>query len=91
MVCGAIRTCVACGRKAPKEVLIRIGKDASGVVGENCGGRGAYLCGRKECVETAIRKKLLAKRLRIDASSVDWLRLAKELTARLNKRNDAEV
>ncbi len=86
-----IRTCVSCGRKAPKKELIRVGKEPSGVVGVNWGGRGAYVCKDAQCVETAIRRKLLAKRLRVDASLVHWLKLSEELTAMVSKRNDAEV
>jgi hypothetical protein len=86
-----IRTCVACRKKAPKGSLIRVGKDASGAVGINREGRGAYVCRDAKCVETALRRKLLVKPLRTDASSVDWMKLAEELIQVVSKNKDAEV
>ncbi len=47
------RTCIACGRKAPKTSLIRIGIKDNNVVWDikqSLPGRGAYCCNNYECI-----------------------------------------
>lgn len=63
------RTCVVCGRKRSKYKLIRLVADKEGIIRQNnkgkLGGRGAYVCPEKECVEKIMSKPvLLSKALR---------------------------
>ena len=64
-----IRTCIVCGKKKNKSELIRLVADKEGIVrkdNKGClGGRGAYICPRRECWEKIISKpSLLSKALR---------------------------
>ncbi len=62
------RTCVACRRKAPKGMLVRIVRTPEGeIVVDERGkrnGRGAYLCRNRSCWERAIERGSLARALR---------------------------
>lgn len=52
------RTCAGCGKKADKSDFLRIGKGADGAVSvSESGGRGAYICKNRSCLELAIKKK----------------------------------
>jgi predicted RNA-binding protein YlxR (DUF448 family) len=55
-----IRTCVGCGRKSPKEGLIRIvtvdGALSVDVAGK-LPGRGAYLCPETACISSVLKRK----------------------------------
>jgi len=64
-----IRTCIACGRKANKYELIRLVADKEGIIRQDnkgrLGGRGAYICSRRECLEKVILKPaILSKALK---------------------------
>ncbi len=64
-----IRTCVACGRRESKYKLIRLVADREGIIRQDnkgkLGGRGAYVCPNKECVEKIMSKPaILSKALR---------------------------
>jgi hypothetical protein len=65
-----IRMCVACRESSDKRALLRIVRRADGQVlvdpTGKASGRGAYLCGAKECLKQAIKGKKLAKALRCD-------------------------
>ena len=58
-----IRTCVACRKKKPKGELLRlrVGGAASG--GNPNEGRGMYLCREAACLETALARADIRKRL----------------------------
>jgi len=67
-----MRKCVACQEMMPKKSLMRIVRtpdhevkwDPSGKVS----GRGAYLCAKDSCLETAEKKKALERALKTDVS-----------------------
>ena len=83
---GPIRTCVACGAKAPKNsALLRIGgPSASPFVSE---GRGAYVCLQKGCIGRAVDKKLFVRTLKISADEIDWPKLGEQLNEILELAN----
>jgi predicted RNA-binding protein YlxR (DUF448 family) len=61
------RTCVGCGRKAPKAELLRF-VSREGVLALDptgrAGGRGAYTCPRRVCFERAAARRAFARTLR---------------------------
>jgi predicted RNA-binding protein YlxR (DUF448 family) len=62
-----IRTCVGCRTAEPKGRLIRLVGTAAGIRVDRDGtapGRGAYLHGRADCVDAALRRGGLARALR---------------------------
>ncbi|GBC92350.1 hypothetical protein HRbin15_00818 [bacterium HR15] len=68
-----IRRCVSCRRTAPKHELLRFTRQRDPATGawrvmldptQKLPGRGAYLCPRRECVQQAMKKRLLDKALR---------------------------
>jgi predicted RNA-binding protein YlxR (DUF448 family) len=60
-----IRTCAGCGRKAPKEELIRfVGEEGRLAPGEKAPGRGVYTCRRLSCFERARERRAFARTLR---------------------------
>ena len=62
-----IRTCVACRTASDKNTLTRIVRTSDGEVRVDptgkLPGRGAYLCGAKECLASAIKHKKLGRAL----------------------------
>jgi len=61
------RTCIACRAVRPKRELVRIVRTPAGVVmvdetGKRSG-RGAYLCHRRDCWETALARRQLERAL----------------------------
>lgn len=73
--CGHIpmRRCVACRRVAPKPELLRLTYHGGEIVVDEKAclpGRGAYLCRSKRCVEEALRRRLLAKALRLQSDTL---------------------
>lgn len=65
-----IRTCVSCRQSSEKRTLIRIVRSADGVVridrSGKVPGRGAYICGEKDCAGLAIKHKKLGRALRCE-------------------------
>jgi predicted RNA-binding protein YlxR (DUF448 family) len=66
---------VGCGRKAPKEELLRfVGRDGVLALGDTDPGRGAYTCPRLACFERAASKsafnRALKRTVRVDPSLV---------------------
>ncbi|MDH7601264.1 MAG: YlxR family protein [Armatimonadota bacterium] len=65
-----IRSCVSCRVHCEKKKLIRIVRSPDGQVRIDptgkAPGRGAYLCGSKECTVQAIKKNKLSKALRCE-------------------------
>ena len=65
-----IRSCVGCREPSDKKRLIRIVRASDGVVRVDptgkMSGRGAYLCGKKDCLRIAIKHKKLGRALRCD-------------------------
>jgi len=67
------RTCVACRETGGKRAFIRVVRTGEGVIevdptGKKPG-RGAYLCGRRACWETALKKGSLEHALRLKISA----------------------
>jgi hypothetical protein len=65
-----VRTCIGCKNKKPKKEMIRIIRTPQGNIevdetGKKSG-RGTYLCYNIECLNMAIRKKILNKSLKQD-------------------------
>ncbi len=85
------RACAGCGRRVAKGELVRftVGKqgDDRPVLDEpgRAGGRGAYLCPQLECLEKALKRKSLSRRLRAGGENPDlkedFLRLLEERAA----------
>lgn len=65
-----IRSCVACRNSSAKRELTRIVRLADGYVRMDptgkLPGRGAYLCGEKECVALALKANKLGRALRCE-------------------------
>jgi predicted RNA-binding protein YlxR (DUF448 family) len=70
--------CVVCRDKAGKRTLTRVVRTEQGLQVDSSGkmnGRGAYLCDREACWETAVKTDLLAKALRMPLTEEDRERL----------------
>lgn len=84
-----IRTCVGCRESSDKKSLLRIVRTTDGEVrldpSGKLPGRGAYLCGKKDCLKLAIKHKKLGRALRCDIPA----RIAVELENSVVK-DDAE-
>ena len=59
-----VRTCVGCGRRAPKAELVRLHLAGGELVVGAGPGRGAYLCRRESCVIKARSGRLIRRSLR---------------------------
>ena len=75
-----MRMCVACREMQPKKNLLRIVRTPEGAIeidrSGRMNGRGAYLCGRRECLEKAIKTRALERALdqKIDEEIIERLR-----------------
>ncbi len=73
-----VRMCVVCRDKAGKRALTRVVRTEAGLQIDPSGkmnGRGAYLCDRVSCWDTAVKTDLLAKALRMSLTEEDRERL----------------
>jgi N utilization substance protein A len=60
-----IRTCAGCGRKAPKQELVRfVVRDGVLTHGPAEPGRGAYTCARLACYDRAVARRAFPRLLR---------------------------
>jgi len=60
-----VRTCAGCGRKAPREELVRfVAREGSLMPGPREPGRGVYTCRRLPCFERARARRAFARTLR---------------------------
>jgi uncharacterized protein len=60
-----LRTCIGCGRKAPKAELLRfVAREGALVPGPLEPGRGAYTCRRLACFERAASRKAFNRTLK---------------------------
>ncbi len=70
-----LRTCIVCHETRPKRELLRVVRTPDGhVILDATGkksGRGAYLCARLSCWETAIKKKRLEQEFALTISEED--------------------
>ena len=75
-----MRMCVACREMQSKKDLLRIVRTPEGAIeidrSGRMNGRGAYLCGRRECLEKAIKTRALERALdqKIDEEIIERLR-----------------
>ena len=75
-----MRMCVTCREMQPKKDLLRIVRTPEGAIeidrSGRMNGRGAYLCGRRECLEKAIKTRALERALdqKIDEEIIERLR-----------------
>lgn len=76
------RTCIGCGKKAPKGSLHRLVVEESGQAildpGGSAAGRGAYLCGGG-CLKAAVKRKAFQRAFKGAARTVDLEKLAAAL------------
>ncbi len=74
-----LRSCVSCRETKPKRELLRVVRTPDGhVVIDATGkksGRGAYLCARLSCWETAIKKKRLEQEFELPIPEEDQVQL----------------
>lgn len=70
-----LRTCIACRETKPKRELLRVVRTPDGHVMIDAtgkkSGRGAYLCARLPCWETALKKKRLEQEFELTLSEED--------------------
>ncbi len=60
-----VRTCAGCGRRAPKQELVRFAATGGQLVAAPRGpGRGAYTCRRLSCFERAAARNAFNRTLR---------------------------
>ena len=60
-----VRTCIGCGRKAPKDELVRfVAEDGSLVSDAEAPGRAAYTCRRLSCFERAAAHNAFSRTLK---------------------------
>ena len=82
MVAGPERTCVGCGKKAPRRELRRLVVSEAGELSVDprgsAPGRGAYLCGAG-CLSAAVKRKACGRAFRGAARQVDLETLAAAL------------
>jgi len=70
-----LRTCIVCHEIRPKRELLRVVRTPDGHVALDAtgkkSGRGAYLCARLSCWETAIKKKRLEQEFELTIAEED--------------------
>lgn len=70
-----LRTCIACKATKPKRELLRVVRTPDGHVMLDAtgkkSGRGAYICARLSCWETALKKKRLEQEFELALSEED--------------------
>jgi uncharacterized protein len=63
------RTCVVCRSTTAKRTLHRIVRSPAGTVAYDptgkAAGRGAYLCGRPDCLDLAVRRRSIQRALKV--------------------------
>ena len=72
-----LRTCVGCRKREPRSVLVRLVLEGDRVVVDPRGaapGRGAWLHPGAHCLETAQKRKAIARALRATGADVSGLR-----------------
>jgi len=89
------RTCLACRSVLPKAKLLRvaiIGGHLGADINNRAGGRGAYICLKKECLSAVCKKKgAFSRALRVNVSRQDVEALFGEITDILDARLDSGI
>lgn len=90
-----VRTCIACGRKAPKRELIRVVREPTGAVAMDAtgkkSGRGAYLCPGDACWQEAVKRGRLSHALRVEVALEDEEKLRSIPAHMENAYTDKEI
>ena len=77
-----LRMCVACRGEKPKREMLRIVKNAEGVIrldfSGKLPGRGAYICNSEACVKRLKKYKLLNKAFSADVGEEVYLAIEEE-------------
>ena len=76
------RRCIGCMTSRPKQELIRIVADGSGLHIDPSGkmpGRGAYLCRSEECARLAVKKNAFGRNLKTEVSRQEAEALAEQI------------
>ena len=80
-----MRMCVGCREMREKKALLRIVKNADGVIcfdrTGKVSGRGAYVCRSKECLEKAVRQHQLERALETKIDEAVYAQLMEEIHA----------
>lgn len=78
-----MRRCLGCFESKPKKELIRIVKNKDGEISlDKTGkkqGRGAYICGNKECLEKAIKSKKIEKEFETEINEEIYALLRRDI------------
>lgn len=77
------RQCAGCRARLDKRNLIRVVRDAEGLVSIDLtgrkNGRGAYICPKAECLEHAVKTKALERALGAAIAPETYEKLRKEI------------
>ncbi|MFN2245271.1 MAG: RNase P modulator RnpM [Anaerolineae bacterium] len=88
-----LRSCIACRTKSPKRDLIRVVRTPEGTLEVDTqgkrAGRGAYLCRKSQCCETALQPGRLSQALKCQVPSAEVAAL-KETVLTLIEETAAE-
>jgi len=80
-----MRMCVGCREMKEKRSLLRIVKNAEGVISfDRVGkapGRGAYICKARECLDKAMKQKQLERALETKIEAAVFEQLMEEIDA----------
>lgn len=78
-----MRMCVGCREMREKKALLRIVKNADGVIcfdrTGKVSGRGAYVCRSRECLEKAVRQRQLERALETKIDETVYQQLMEEI------------
>jgi predicted RNA-binding protein YlxR (DUF448 family) len=78
------RTCVGCRAVRAQRELVRVAADGRGGVAvtlRRVSGRGVYLCPSADCLEAALRRRVLPRALRAELPGLDTTALRQQLSA----------
>lgn len=77
-----VRMCIACREMIPKKELLRVAKGPDGTIGLDFSGkapgRGAYLCGKSECILKLKKQRLLNKAFSAEVPLEVYARIEEE-------------
>lgn len=82
----AARRCVGCGRRRPKNEMLRISKTKEGITTVDLKGtgpgRGCYICYEEDCLTKSVKKGLINRALRTEVPD----KLFDEVLAKIKKK-----
>lgn len=68
-----LRKCLGCNEQFPKKSLVRVVRNNQGEVTLDltgkAHGRGAYVCAKKSCLDTALKRKAIQRALEVELSA----------------------